>query len=174
MIATYASSFSFNRKFVLSALQILGASLFIALCAQIRIPLPFGFVPFTCQTFAVMLVGAALGSRKGLFAVLAYLTEGALGLPFFANGCLLSVTGGYLLGFAFQAYLVGWFAERQQKGLSLLLGMCLASAVQLGLGALWLSSFVGPQMAFTIGFYPFILIELAKAVMVTLCLSKKS
>src|SRR5919106_248246 len=59
-------------------------SLFIAACAQFTIPL--GDVPITGQTFAVLLTGALLGSRLGAAAVIAYLIEGAVGLPFFAGG----------------------------------------------------------------------------------------
>ena len=108
------------KNHALTALQILGASLFLALCAQIRIPLPFTPVPLTLQTCGMMLVGATLGSRKGMLAVIAYIVEGSLGAPFFAGGScgfmkLLGPTGGYFAGWILQAYIVGFFMERQVR-----------------------------------------------------------
>jgi len=163
-----------RSSFLLSALQILGASLFIALCAQIRIPLFFTPVPITGQTFAIMLIGATMGSRKGLLSVIAYLAEGAIGLPVFTGahfglGSLLGVTGGYFVGFMLQAFLVGWCIERQRvfnslNTFSILLASC---ALQLGLGALWLSQFVGFEYALAMGAAPFIVGETLKALSIT-------
>src|SRR5687768_10456311 len=76
-------------------------SVSIAACAQIAIPLPFTPVPLTGQTFAVLLIGIIYGSRLGAATVLAYLAEGAIGLPFFAGGAsglavFAGPTAGYL------------------------------------------------------------------------------
>ncbi|HEV7398426.1 MAG TPA: biotin transporter BioY, partial [Pyrinomonadaceae bacterium] len=93
---------------------VLGFSLLIAASAQVKIPTwP---VPITGQTFAVLLVGALLGSRLGAAAVIAYLIEGASGLPFFQNfnggiGYLTGQTAGYLIAFPAAAYITGAFAE---------------------------------------------------------------
>ncbi len=92
------------------------SSIFIALMAQVRIPLPFTPVPITGQTFAVLLIGAALGSERGAASLLVYLAEGAAGLPAFAGGTsglavLVGPTGGYLIGFVFAAYIIGRLAE---------------------------------------------------------------
>ena len=89
-------------------------SLFIAACAQFAIPL--GDVPITGQTFAVLLTGALLGPRLGAAAVIAYLIEGAAGLPFFAAGGsglarFFGPSGGYLIAFPAGAYITGAFAE---------------------------------------------------------------
>src|ERR1044071_5970100 len=89
-------------------------SLLTALAAQIVIPI--GPVPITAQTFAVVLTGALLGSRLGAMAMIAYLLEGASGLPFFAGGTgglphLLGPTGGYLIAFPAAAVITGAFAE---------------------------------------------------------------
>jgi biotin transport system substrate-specific component len=82
---------------------IVGGSLLIALCAQTKIWLPISSVPITGQTFAVLMLGALLGSRRGSLCALAYIIEGAAGLPVFAAGAGLAVlsgpTGGYLAGF---------------------------------------------------------------------------
>ena len=96
-------------------LLVLAGSLLMALCAQIVIPLQP--VPITGQTFGVLLLGAALGSKRGAAAMLAYIAEGALGLPFFAGGAsglaiLTGTTAGYLVGFVIAAFVIGLLAER--------------------------------------------------------------
>ena len=88
-----------------------------ALAAQLRFLVPGNPVPFTGQTAAVLLTGAALGSRLGLLSMLLYVALGAIGLPIYSNGDsgieqLLGVTGGYLIGFVVAAAVVGWLAER--------------------------------------------------------------
>lgn len=175
-------SFSESEKFktFLACLQVLAASLLIALSAKISIPLYFSPVPLTGQTFAIMFIGATLGSRKGMLSVLAYLVEGSLGLPVFANGglglmSLFGPTGGYLLGFVCQAYLVGLFFERKTSfnASKILLVLAATSFIQLSLGVLWLSFFVGLQSAVILGFYPFVLGEAVKAVALTGCLKLK-
>jgi biotin transport system substrate-specific component len=93
---------------------VIGFSLLMALSAQIVIPI--GPVPITGQTFVVLLCGALLGSRLGAMAMIAYLIEGALGLPFFRGGnagllYLLGPTGGYLVAFPAAAFITGAFAE---------------------------------------------------------------
>jgi biotin transport system substrate-specific component len=171
---------SSSKDIFFSILQIIGASAFIALCAQIRISLYFSPVPVTGQTFAIMLIGASLGSRKGVLSVLLYLLEGAMGLPVFAGGLglisLFGVKSGYFLGFIAQVYLVGRFTEKQKsfqnaRTLFILLFSCL---IQMGLGVIWLSSFVGIQTALFIGLYPFLIGETIKSVCIAAYLKSKS
>src|SRR3977135_2617902 len=93
---------------------VIGFSLLTALAAQVVIPV--GPIPITGQTFAVLLTGALLGSRLGAMAMIAYLIEGASGLPFFYGGTgglqhLLGPTGGYLVAFPAAAFVTGAFAE---------------------------------------------------------------
>jgi biotin transport system substrate-specific component len=93
----------------------LGA-LFVYLTALISIPVPGSPVPITGQTFGVLLVGGALGLRRGLASVALYVAIGLLGVPFFAEGrsgiaTILGATGGYLIGFVLAAALVGRLAE---------------------------------------------------------------
>src|SRR5437870_11806977 len=84
---------------------IVSASLFVALCARITVPLPFTPVPLTLQNFGVLLVGLALGPRRAFAAMVLYLAEGAMGLPVFnpaglgGVAQLLGPTGGYLMAY---------------------------------------------------------------------------
>src|SRR5690348_13378303 len=87
---------------------IVAFSLFVALCAQVSIPLPFTPVPITLQTLAVLLSGAALGSKRGALAMLLYMGLGSAHLPVFAGGAngFPIFTGGYLIGFVIAAFVV--------------------------------------------------------------------
>lgn len=96
-----------------------GFALLTALFAQISIPLWFTPVPITGQTFAVLLSGAALGSRAGAASQALYWAMGAAGLPFYAGGeggwtAATGATAGYLLGFIVAGYVVGYLAEQRQ------------------------------------------------------------
>jgi len=100
---------------------VVGASLFVALCARLTLPLPFTPVPLTLQNFGVLLVGLALGRRRAFAALVLYLIEGASGLPVFnpvgpgGIAQLLGPTGGFLLAYPFVAALAGWIFERGSK-----------------------------------------------------------
>lgn len=101
---------------------IVGASLFVALCARITIPLlPLTPVPLTVQNFGVLLVGLLLGSRRGFAALVLYLVEGMAGLPVFnpigVGGIaqLFGVTGGFLLAYPFVAFLAGYVFEQGKR-----------------------------------------------------------
>jgi len=100
-------------------LLVIGASLLVAVCAHLAVPLPFTPVPLTLGNFAVLLVGMALGPRRGFAALALYLAEGAAGLPFFTPtgpgglAQLMGPTGGYLLAYPLAALLAGWIAERR-------------------------------------------------------------
>ena len=98
------------------------ASLFVALCARVTIPLmPLTPVPLTMQNFGVLLVGLLLGSRRGFAALVLYLIEGMAGLPVFnptgpgGVAQLFGVTGGFLLVYPFVAFLAGYLYERGAK-----------------------------------------------------------
>lgn len=156
--------------FVRSASLVLGFSLLTALAAQVAIPLPWTPVPITLQTFAVLLTGALLGSRMGALAMIAYLIEGASGLPFFAAGgsgvghLLFSPTSGYLLSYPAAAFVVGLLAERgwDRRFLSAVVAMGLGSILILLSGWAWLSRFVSPAAAFQAGVAPFIIGDVIK------------
>jgi biotin transport system substrate-specific component len=92
---------------------VVGAAAFVAVCAQIAIPLPFTPVPLTLQTFAVVLSAGVLGSWRGAAAMLLYAVVGSLGAPIFFLGSsgFGGVTFGYVIGFIVGAFVVGRIAE---------------------------------------------------------------
>jgi biotin transport system substrate-specific component len=151
---------------------VLGGSLVIALCAQVAVGYP---VPITGQTFAVLMMAALLGSRRGVLCILAYLAEGLAGLPVFAQGqgglaYLVGPTGGYLLGFIFAAWVVGALSERawDRRVPTTVAAMILGNLAIYACGLLWLSCLVhlfakplsGGILA--VGLYPFLLGDLLK------------
>lgn len=138
-------------------------TLLLALCAQVMLRLPFTPVPITGQTFGVLLVGAALGWRRGFASVLAYVGLGAAGLPVFAN-VSSPASYGYLIGFALAALVVGWLAERgwdRRLGTSVLAMLAGEAAIYLG-GLPWLAHFTGWSNVVALGFVPFIPGDAAK------------
>jgi biotin transport system substrate-specific component len=100
---------------------IVGASLFVALCARVTIPLPLTPVPLTLQNFGVLLVGLLLGSRRGFAAMSLYLLEGAAGMPVFSPvgqagiAHLHGPSGGFLIAYPLVAFLAGFVFERGVK-----------------------------------------------------------
>lgn len=150
-------------------LLILGGSLFVALCAQIRIPIPFSPVPITAQTLGVLLVGSLLGSRPGMMSLLLYVLLGGIGMPFFAGGesgwqYVQGATFGYLLAFPLAAWLTGWLAERgwDRSPVTTMLSMLLGNIVIYTLGVAWLATLIGVQAALLAGLVPFILGDIVK------------
>lgn len=125
------------------------ASLFVAACAHVSLSLPFTPVPITLQTFAVILVGMALGPVGGFAALLMYLAEGAAGLPVFSphgpGGIfqLIGPTGGFLFSYPLAAAVAGWFAGKAgiagPKFTGGILSGLAASVVVFVLGAGWLA-----------------------------------
>jgi len=155
---------------------VLAGSALIALAAQVRIPLPFSPVPVTGQTFAVLLVAAALG-RLGLWSVIAYPIEGAAGLPVFAGGTfgvatIVGPTGGYLIGFALAAALVGSAAERgwDRHLATALAAMVLGEVAIYACGLAWLARFLLPVPLLDAGLVPFIPGDVVKMVLAALAL----
>ena len=97
-----------------SVALVVGGAAFVGLTAQVVVPLPFSPVPLSLQTFSVLLVGAVLGSRRGVASMALYLLAGAAGVPWFAqqqSGWAFA-SFGYVVGFVLAAYLVGRLAER--------------------------------------------------------------
>jgi biotin transport system substrate-specific component len=152
------------NQWVYNTLLVFGGSWFVALLAQISIPLGFTPVPITGQTLGVLLVGSLLGTRLGLLALLMYIVQGAIGFPFFADGnsgvqVLYGSTAGYIFGFVIAATLMGWFAERgwDRRVSTTVLAMLIGSFLIYVPGVLWLAQFVGGLgEAMTLGVLPFL------------------
>jgi biotin transport system substrate-specific component len=145
---------------------VLGGSLLIALSAQIAVGWP---VPFTMQTFAVLMIGALFGARRGSLTVIAYLIEGAAGLPVFSHGqgglaVLFGPTGGFLYGFVVAALVTGLLAQKgwDRHIVTTILAMFFGNVLILTFGLLWLSLLVGFKSALVTGLYPFIAGDLVK------------
>jgi biotin transport system substrate-specific component len=146
----------------------LGSAL-LTLSAKINLPLPY--VPMTLQTLVVLMIGAAYGWRLGTATVLAYLAEGAVGLPVFAGPVgglapLLGPTAGYLLGFVIAAFITGWLSERGwDRSVPLLfVAMAVGHIVILGCGFAWLAfgMKLGVEKAWSVGVAPFVAASLIK------------
>jgi biotin transport system substrate-specific component len=148
------------------AVLVVCGSLVIALCAQIAIGYP---VPKTGQTFAVLIVAALLGMRRGVLCILTYLAEGLLGLPVLAQGkaglaVFLGPTGGYLVGFLLAAGLVGALCERtwDRRVSTTAVAMILGNLVIYACGLTWLVClthlFAKPLGGgvLAVGLYPFL------------------
>jgi biotin transport system substrate-specific component len=141
----------------------------VALTAQIYIPTTP--VPFTGQTFGVLVVGGALGFRRGAAALLLYLAIGALGAPIYAEGragvdIVFGATGGYLIGFVAAAAVVGRLAELgwDRRLGAALATMLVGTAIIYAFGVPWLKAATGMSWSESIatGLTPFLLWDLAK------------
>ena len=152
------------------ALVAAGAGL-VALAAQVRFNLPFTPVPITGQTFAVLLVGAALGTIRGFASLALYLVAGIVGAPVFTGGesgwdWMSGATGGYLVGFLVAATLTGWLAERRwdRRFSSAIAALLTGNVVIFAFGLVWLSRVAGTGLERTLelGLYPFVVGDLLK------------
>jgi len=133
-------------------LLVLAGTAFIAVAAQISVPMfP---VPMTLQTLAILIVGLSFGSRLGLATLLAYLGEGAMGLPVFANGAgslayIMGPTGGFLIGFVGMAWLAGLAVEKglARSFVSTALIAIVISALLYIPGLIWPAAMLGKSAA---------------------------
>lgn len=145
------------------------ASLVLALCAPFSLYLPFTPIPVTIQVHVLLFMVAFLGPRKGVWMVLAFILQGAMGWPVFAGGASTVLTimgprGGYLLGYVVAAYAVGklYQARENQSMPWLFVSMAAGNVIIHLLGLFWLSQFVGIKKAFLLGVAPFALVDLLK------------
>jgi len=144
MSQTLMSATIGTDSFLKKALLVLGGSALIAIAAQISVP--FFPVPMTLQTLAILAIGLSFGARLGVATVLAYLAEGAAGLPVFANGgaglaYMGGPTAGFLLGFVAMVWIAGMAAQR---GFVTMLGAALLAAAVVYLpGLAWPAGVAG-------------------------------
>lgn len=144
------SSASLQKTLTGRIILAVAATGFVALCAHVSLPLPFTPVPLTLQTFAVILVGMALGPVAGFSAMILYLAEGAMGLPVFnphgpgGIAQLMGPTAGFLFSYPLAAASAGWvvhglggWASRFTRAV---IAGCVASVMIFALGAGWLAT----------------------------------
>ena len=153
---------------------VIAGALLIYLSARIVIPVPDSPVPITGQTFGVLLVGGALGFRRGLVAVSLYVLLGVVGLPFFAEGkngisVIWGATGGYLIGFVVAGALVGRLAELGwDRRIGGALGaMLLGNVVIYAIGLPWLGlvTSASPGETIAMGLTPFLIGDALKLIL---------
>jgi biotin transport system substrate-specific component len=157
----------------------IAASLFVALCARVAVPLPFTPVPLTLQNFGVLTVGLLLGSRRGFAALALYLVEGACGMPVFSPSSILGggiahilgPTGGFLMAYPLVAFVAGWVYEQGSREGSRRFGWAVLSSVAAELvlfagGLSWLAVLThSVSLAIKFGLYWFVFAEVIKVLM---------
>jgi biotin transport system substrate-specific component len=163
-----------GREWAKQASIVIAASLFVALCARVTVPLPFTPVPLTLQNFGVLAVGLLLGSRRGFAALTLYLVEGAFGMPVFSPSILgggiaqiLGPTGGFLMAYPLVAFVAGYIYERSSRRFSWAALSSVAAELVLFAGGLsWLAVLThSVSLAIRYGLYWFVFAEVIKVLM---------
>lgn len=163
---------SFANSWAKNAALVFGGALFMVLCQQISIAVPPSPVPITGGTLGVMLIGSALGSKRGISSMILYLLMG-LFLPVYSEGreglevLVNSASSGYFLGFVVSVYVVGWLAERgtDRKFLTAFVSFVGAQLIIFGFGLAGLKLVTGEDWSWVVhnGFTIFIIGGLVKA-----------
>lgn len=163
-------------RFAMSVLVVLGGTLLLALSAKTKVVL--GPVDLSLQTLVILLIAATFGFRLGVATLVAYMIEGALGLPVFQStpergiglAYMMGTTGGFLAGFVVMAAIVGWAVDRGWDRSIVKLGaaMLTAEVVMMAMGFAWLAALIGVDNAWTFGVAPFILPDLVKVAIAAL------
>lgn len=156
----------------------------MAICSWISVPMT---VPVTLQTFAVFTAAGLLGMRRGTAAVLIYILLGAIGLPVFAGftggfGILAGSTGGYIIGFAFSALVVGSITKTfGKKTIVLAISMVAGLLVCYAFGTAWFmyvytSKSGAVSLAAVLGWcvIPFIIPDMAKIILAVIIVNRIS
>lgn len=148
-----------KTSWVRNTLFMLVGSVLLTISSKIQLPVPP--VPFTMQSYVILVLGMSMGARLAGATVLLYLLEGALGLPVFASGGGLAYmtgpTGGYLVGFLIAAVAVGYLADIgfDRKLSTALIAMTIGTALLFIPGVAWLSHLLGMEKALAVGLHPF-------------------
>ncbi len=164
-----------GTEYAKQAAIVIAASLFVALCARVTVPLlPLTPVPLTLQNFGVLAVGLLLGSRRGFAALALYLVEGAFGLPVFSSASLgsgiihlLGPTGGFLMAYPLVAFIAGYIYEHTSGRFAWAALSAVAAEVVLFAGGLsWLAVLTHSiSLAIRYGLYGFVFAEVIKVMM---------
>ncbi len=178
MEATIKRELISNKK----VCRVLAVGIFIALTtlsAFVRLPLPFTPVPLTLQTFFVLLSGALLGSRLGVFTQTSYMLLGLTGTQVFTgfgSGSLylFGPTGGYIIGFILATLFAGSLFEGNQNSTTVFAKLLCADFIILFSGTLWLKISLSCSLskAFLLGLAPFVLGDILKVILATAVYSK--
>ncbi|TWP39052.1 biotin transporter BioY [Leekyejoonella antrihumi] len=161
---------------VRDAALVLSGTAFLAVAAQLAIPLWFTPVPLSLATFAVLLNGAALGPARGGLSVLLYAVLGLVGVPVFADHATgwAFASFGYVLGYLPAALTVGMLARRRaDRSLGATIGMgCVGAVIVYAVGVPWLMGFAHVDLltGLKLGAFPFLAGDAIKAVVVALLL----
>lgn len=158
--ARHTGTVPHRNSMVRNVMLVLAGTAFLALAAHIQVP--FWPVKISMQTLAVIMIGMTYGSKLGAATVIAYVVEGAVGLPVFQSGAgiayLAGPTGGYLLGFLLATFVIGRGAERGAlERMPTAFGVIMLGIVAIYLpGVAWLGVLFGPEKSLAFGLYPFI------------------
>jgi biotin transport system substrate-specific component len=161
----------FNANLINLALILFGT---ILLTISAKVQVPFWPVPMTMQTFVVFLIGSTYGMRLSFLTLVAYLFEGAIGLPVFATGggiaYLTGPTAGYLYGMTIAAAVISFFANKgfSTSYIKSFFSIFLGSIIIFSFGVLYLGSIIGYSKALQLGLLPFIPSELFKIILAVL------
>lgn len=161
----YTRTFPRAASWLRDVILIVLGTLFMAVLAQVKITLPFTPVPLTGQTFAVLLIGATLGSKRGAASMALYIALGAFGLPVFAGAAsgiayLSGATLGYLIGFVIAAYVIGLLAERglERSVRTSIIPFLVGTVIIYVCGVAWLTVLLGSfSKAVAAGLLPFLI-----------------
>ena len=165
LINSLLSTYEINTHYKNIALVLFGTLL---LTISSKIQVPFWPVPMTMQTFIVFIIGMSYGGKLALSTLIAYLLEGASGLPVFAKGggllYLIGPTAGYLYGMAIAAGVIGFLAERgyNDSYIKSLISLIIGTIIIFVLGVGYLGSVIGYDKALVGGLYPFMPSEFFK------------
>lgn len=155
-------------SFLKNVIFILSFSFLTGVAAGLKIEI--GIIPITMQTLVVLLSGFFLGSKKGALSQLTYLVMGVSGIFWFSHGgglaYVLSPTFGYVIGFILAAFLVGFICERFGNNFkNVILAISIGGITLYIPGILWLAYFIGFEKSLIVGFYPFIIGDVLKAIL---------
>jgi biotin transport system substrate-specific component len=154
-----------RANLITDVLLVLAGTGLVAAAAQVSFKLPFTPVPITGQTFAVVLVGASLGSVRGTASLMLYLWLGVAGAPIYAHhdsgwNVITSASGGYIVGFVLAAAVTGFLAERgwDRRFSSSIGGMLTGNVIVYLVGLPWLAVVLNTNLEKTLeyGLYPFV------------------
>ena len=166
----------FSRSILSDVFLVVGAAAFVGLMAQVSFYIHPFVVPFTGQTLAVLLVGSTLGIRRALASMALYVIAGLAGVPWFAGHATgySALLFGYLLGFVLSVTLMSWLASRgNDRNVVSALGLFIIGELAIyAVGVPWLALdlHVSLAKAITLGMTPYLIFDLAKAVVAGLML----